>query len=746
MIGLKFNFDYTNCEDLFQTIDYVNPFIGTGIHGNTIPGAQAPFGMISVSPNTTFDNYDAEEARPGYKFYRNEIYGFGLTHFSGVGCHAMQDLQFIPIEGNLLHSPVNNKGIYKSLFSHEHETAKPGYYSVKLLDYNIYIKFTTTVRSVIGEIEYNSNNHFFIFQPTNSANNIADGSIFIDTTANRIMGWVLTGGFCWRDPGYRPYRLYFVIEFDSKFKTYGIWKNQTNLKNQISIDGKDIGAYISFHLPKNKKVKMKSSISYVSTYNALLNLNTEIPDWNFDKVHSYVKNEWENVLSRIKVDTDNKDDKITFYTALYHSFLAPNVFNDVNGEYIGFDGKVYKIEKGRNKYANFSMWDTYRTTSYLQAMLFPDIASDIIHSLYLDAIQCGAFTNWSMNNIEYGVMNGYSSIPFIANMYTFGAQNVDIKAINELLKKISTSLHTCQNAWGWWGIDEYLNLGFVPVDKYAHGTSMTMEYSIADYCIAKLFLNTGDTLTANYYFRRSQNIFNLFDSSSLFIRGRNTNGKFIEPFDLNTEHGYNEGNAIQYFWSVPHSICKLIDKAGGMNKVENILDTFMSKINVGWAPEQPFYWLGNEPCFGIPYIYIFLQKPWKTQFHIKRINNYFKNTPDGLPGDDDAGAMSSYYVFNSLGLYPYLPAEPIFLISSPIFKNYTILLSNGNKIKVSKYDLNNDIYINSIKINGQEYSKFWLNWNDMKNGINIELIMSNVPNVKNGTNKNDIPPCYYPNF
>ncbi|WP_354355061.1 GH92 family glycosyl hydrolase [Pedobacter sp. UYP30] len=727
-----------------KPIDYVNVFIGTGQSGNTYPGAQAPFGMISISPSNTFDDYNSVDARPGYKYAQKEIRGFGLTHFSGVGCHAMQDLMFLPLTGKLDSSPVNNRNAYKSAFSHQDEKANPGYYQVGLKDYQLNTRFATSQRAGIGEIDYNgTETPRVIFIPTNSANGIANGEVHIDKAKNTVSGWVSTGGFCWRDPAYLPYKIYFVMKFNAPITESGVWIGKQKFAERDTASGNNFASYISF---KNgtKKVKLRTALSFVSTENALLNLNAETPTWDFNNVLSKTQSQWANYLNKITVDGGTDDQKSTFYTAVYHNLLQANVFNDVNQQYFGADDKIHTIEKGRNKYVNFSLWDTYRTTAYLQSIIAPKESSDMIQSLLLDAQQGGALPNWSMNSQEYGVMNGYSPFPFVANMYAMGARNFDLMGMKDMMKKVSMNYYANRGNHGWLNIEEYKKLGYVPFDKNGLGTSMTMEYGIDDYSIAKICEAAGDKEAMNYYLKRSQNVFNLYNPTNKLLQGRNADGKFIEPFDLTTEKGYNEGNAIQYFWSVPHSMKKLVETAGGKKFIESRLDTFMSKIEVGWAPQKPHYWLGNEPCFGATYVYNYLQTPWKAQDYNREIvNKYYTNSPEGLSGDDDAGAMSALYVFSAMGFYPYIPGESGFMISGPLFKKTTIKLANGKTVTINGKNAEaKNAYIQKMSINGKPNSNLWLDWNLMQKGAVVDFTMGEKPNRNWGNKEADAPPSY----
>ena len=739
LIVLFFFITKTNAQK--QPYDYVNTFIGTQ-DGNTYPGAQAPFGMLSVSPSNTFADYNDAYARPGYQYPEKVIRGISLTHFSGVGCHAMQDIMFM-LATAIDSSPVYKKNAYTSAFSHQDEKASPGYYSMKLNGYDIDVQFAAALHSCIGEINYNKNQQkYLVFEPTNSANGISNGEINIDTINNKVTGFITTGGFCWRDPADRPYVLYFLMEFDKKIDAFGVWKGNYKMADTSKVSGNNIAAYLSF-AEGDTKVKMKTAISSVSVANAQLNLSSEIKDWNLISIKEKAKKDWSVYLNKIQVSGGTEDEKTTFYTAVYHNLLQPNIWQDVNGEYKGFDDKIHAIEKGRSKYVNFSLWDTYRTTAYLQAMLAPKEASDMVHSLLLDAEQGGAFPNWSMNNKEYGVMNGYSPLPFIANMYAVGARNFNLNTVKNMMKKVSITYHGCQGIAGWANLEDYKKYGYVPVDKHGFGTSMTEEYGIDDYAVAKMCEAAGDT-AANYYFKRSQNVFNLYNSATGFIQAKTSDGQFVKNFRDTSQIGFNEGNAIQYLWSVPHSITKLIQVAGGNKKMDARLDTFISVIEEGWAPGKPHYWIGNEPCFGAVYVYNYLQTPWKAQYNVRRIiSRYFTNSPEGLPGDDDVGAMSALYVFSAIGWYPYLPATGGFTVTGPLFNQIKIKLDTGKIIEIQGKNAQTDApYIQGMKLNGKPSSSLWINWNTISNGAVVSFEMGRKENKNWGAGKKDMPPSF----
>lgn len=725
--------------------DAVNPFIGTGNEGNCYPGAQAPFGMISISPNNPFDKKEDVASRPGYKYSRSEINGFGMTHFSGVGCHAMQDLQFLPVTGSLDRTPVGDRFAYRSEFSHEHETAKPGYYAVSLPDYQVDTKFTAMPHSAIGEFAFKSaDDAHCVFMPTNSANGIGAGELHIETSSMTVTGWVSTGGFCWRDPHDRPYRVYFVAKFNARFSDYGTWKGREKFPRQSNVAGDDIAAFVSFGNRKDRPVKMKMAISYVSIDNARQNLNAEISCWDFDGVHRTVQDEWTDYLSRMTVEGGTEAERKTFYTAVYHNLLHPNIYNDVNGAYMGFDDKVHQVEPGRKQYANFSLWDTYRTSSFLQALLAPKESSDMIQSLLHDAEQGGAYPNWSMNNVEYGVMNGYSTFPFIAAMYAMGARDFDLQASKDMMKKVSTSYLKCKGYQGWVCLDDYMRYGYVPVDRHGHGASMTLEYCIDDFSIAQICKAAGDSSAYSYYMDRAQNFENIFDKETRLFRPRKQDGSFLSPFTETGTDGYNEGNAIQYFWSVPHNMDAVISLAGGRKFVEDRLDAFTSKINRGWAPDQPYYWLGNEPCFGSAFVYNYLGKPWKSQILVRKVLSSFNDTPDGLPGDDDAGAMSALYVFSAIGLYPCIPGIGGFTVTGPLFDRVQIKTGKGKVLVITAQNAPTvNPYIQSVRFNKKDVTSTWIPWHQLEKGGVLDFVMGNMPDRHWGTGSNAAPPSFY---
>lgn len=708
-------------------VDYaahVNPFIGTGETGNCYPGAQAPFGMISLSPNTSFEDYDNWYARPGYKYDREEIVSFTTTHISGVGCHAMQDLPFMPSVGQLDRSPVKNREAYMSKFSHQHESARPGQYQVSLLSTGIEVDMCTSTRAGIVSLDYpQTRNAHVLFTPTHSANGVADSELNIDFKTREISGWVRTGGFCWRDPSLYPYVLYFTARFNRPFKSYGVWDASNKSIGKTVVSGDSTAAFLSFDCQGSSQVLMKIAISYVSVDNARLNL-TEIKGWDHAKVKRRITKLWNEHLGKIHIDGSEQQEKTIFYTALYHNMLQPSIFEDMNGEYIGFDDQVHTVDEGHHHYANFSLWDTYRTTAQLQTLLFPDRASDMVMSLIRnsDQAQGGGLPIWTIANTDNGCMNGYSAAPFIANMLAFGATDIDLEAVKDKLVQTGRSYHRIKDSRGWEGLEEYKRLGYVPYESFPEEcVSMTVEYSIDDFSIAEVCRLAGDSLNYSYFLKRSKNVFNLFNSNSRFLQPRHRDGNWVADFDSCSSAGFAEGNSNHYTWNIPHHIEELIERCGGSAIAEKRLDRLMSKILIrGWPVHEPYYWLGNEPCFGIPFTYNWLDERGKTSKTLDRVLMNFRDDHEGLVGDDDVGALSALYVFSAAGLYPVKPGIGGFTVVSPRFEKMRWFLGNGMDLKIIQNDKR--FFPGSqlgVKVNGEMLHGHWLQLKPLLEGDTI---------------------------
>lgn len=667
-----------------EILDNVNVFIGTTNGGNTTPAACAPFGMISCGPTSLFNASDLYNSRSGYDYAKDSIANFSLTHVSGWGCHGALDIPFMPVSAKPVTSPVFNPASYASSFSHADEFAIPGYYEVYLADVRMGVKTASAERAAIMEITKDEDGEsYLVFAPTNASNGITAASLEVHPDLNRITGFGTSGGFCWRDPSLYDYTVYFVAECSKEITSYGFWRGNEMLEGAAkSLEGNAVAGYVGFE-QRDEPLVIRIAISFVSVENAIGNLEHELAGHSLTSLKKETARKWAEGLGKMRVESPDEDLKVQMYTALYHNMLHPNIFNDVNGEYVGFDDQVYTIDEGRNKYVNFSNWDTYRTTAQLQGLLFPEQAADMIHSLYLDSKQgCPAgFPIWGYFNNETFVMNGYSGLPLIANLYAFGGRNIALEEVKDQMVWAANSQYRSG--------EEYIEHGYVPDEPGDHNysVSMTLEYSIDDYAVASMCRYAGDSAQYRYFNDRSGSVFNLFNPELGYLQRRDAGGEWVFPFDSASDAGFNEGNAAQYTWNVPHDLPGLVDRMGGTAAAEMRLDHFTSKILIeGWNVEVPFYWPANQPSFIAPFVYNFVGKPEKAQSLLWEVtSSIFSNSPGGLPGNDDLGATSAMYLFAVAGLYPLVPGVPEFTLTGPIAERVEFYLDNG-KVIVSEGD------------------------------------------------------------
>jgi len=670
-----------NAQPLVKMVD---PFIGTAGQGNTYPGAQAPFGMISISPNSVFENYMSEssyESRSGYNYYNDRISGFSLTHFSGIGCHAMQDL---PVTFTTMvpdTSPVYRKHFYSHTFEKADEHAEPGYYSVAF-DNGVRVEATSAIRSGIFRVSNASHSDLhFLLNPNGAANGITNASLQFEKSRKLLTGWARTGGFCDRNPENHPYTIYFAFIFSHDPEDEGAWEINLNKPFQSEIQGK--GA-VFFNFGAINELIVRVGISFVSSKNAIENLERELLDLPFDTLKYRTAMSWEEHLSKVIIsDTGQIDIKKQFYTAMYHNMLQPSIFQDVNGEYVGFDDEVHTADLGRNIYTNFSLWDTYRTSIQLQSILFPDRVSDMVRSLLLFTEQShGGLPVWALHNTDNGVMNGYSAVPFIANARAFGADDFDLNHAIFLMKKAALKETSIKEGRGWEDLSIYVEKGFLPqdlVNKYS--VSKMLEYSIADYSLAALCRASGDSSGYEYFLQRSEQVFEVFNVATGYFQPKMSDGHWMKPFEIGSTIGFNEGNAGQYNFSIQQHWTKFVELFGGKGKVKERLDQYFEKIFCeGWYVDKPNFWVGNEPSFGAQFHYSRIGYTEEAAVFNEKALSCFSNRPDGLPGNDDSGALSALFVFCTLGVYPSYPAEVKFDKIEPLLKEVVIQSDIWTKI------------------------------------------------------------------
>jgi predicted alpha-1,2-mannosidase len=740
---------------------YVNPFIGTEGYGNTFPGATVPFGMMQWSPDTTVNGF--------YKYRDSTIRGFSLTHLDGAGCPAYADIPFLPTIEPIKASPATNLSDYASSFSHEHEQAAPGFYSVKL-NSGVEVKLSVTARAGFGVFTYPSSSEAnLLINAGGSAtgNSIASVQIIGD---KEVVGSAMSGVFC---GSHTSYTIFFAAQFDRPFKHFGTWNAASVNPNLRTSIAKQAGAILTFDTTQERDVKVKVGISFVSIENARLNCNSEINGWDFDAVRQKARATWNRWLNRILVEGGTRQEKEIFYTALYHALISPNVFTDVNGEYIGFDRLVHTA-RGYTHYTNLSDWDIYRTVVQLQALLAPRETSDMMQSLVADAEQSGWLPNWPFANDVADVMGGDNPVPLITTAYAFGAKDFDTQAALRYMVKGGT-----QSGTGIHGyterphLAEYLQRGYVPfysfgLDNSIVAGSVTLEYANDDFAIAQFAEALGDMVTHRTFMRRAQNWQNLFDAEIGFIRPRRASGVFLEgfdadavlphsevPWDRSDQAGFQEGTTWQYTWMIPYNYQGLFQAIGGNGEVIRRLDKFFTKLS-GWG--TPYFNIANEPDFVAPYAYTFAGAPSRTQKTVRRImRETFKPIPDGLPGNDDLGATSAWYIWGAIGLYPAIPGVGGFIISSPSFSSITIRLgdarplagqpdwgADGRQIRITYEESStSNPYVQKLTLNGKSYSRAWLPMEIINSGTTtLKFTLSDTPNTTWASNPADAPPSF----
>ncbi|WP_165314302.1 GH92 family glycosyl hydrolase [Agromyces protaetiae] len=722
---------------------YVDPMIGTGNGGesvgevNNFPGVAAPFGMMQLSPDTP-------NAPGGYHYDANTIKGFSLNHAS-VGCPAFGDIPILPVTGAIASGQVPNADRLSNRtvgFSHDDEHAELGSYSLGLAN-GVDVDLTATTRTGLLEFEFPADQLASIVVKSGSSIGGSRANTHVEVVGDsEVAGYSTTGGFCAVNDN--EYTVYFDIVFDRPFQSHGTYVDRVNTADALSADGPNSGAYLGFDVAEDQTVTAKVSMSYVSIDGARRNMAAEIPGWDLAPVAADTREQWRQLLSKVAVGGGEDEHLTQFYTALYHSFLHPNTFNDVDGQYIGFDDVVRTLEPGQTQYANFSDWDIYRSLVQLQALLLPDETAQMGESLLRDAQQQGGWwPRWPLANDTTSQMNGDNSVPVYVNYAVWGADTskMDLAAALEIMEKGATQ--SAPVGWGWYerrGVEDYVELGYQPNnadsagDHGLQGASQTLEWAIDDYTIAQLAGLLGDDETREEYLQRSQNWQNIFNPTTGYLSPRDDFGAFpagpgyVPPTGNNFgQSGYAEGNAAQYNWLVPQNLKGLIDSMGGAEPTIERLDAFFEQINAG--PNVPFMWAGNEINFGVPWVYNALGQPWKTQEQVRRIQTeLFANGPGGAPGNDDLGAQSSWYVWASLGLYPITPGETDLGVHAPLFEHAKLSLGNGNTIRINAEGAGVDAaYVTDLRLDGQEYEHTALPQSFAVQGGTLDFTLSNEP-------------------
>lgn len=692
--------------------DYVNPFIGTGGHGHTYPGATMPFGMVQLSPDTRLEGWDGCS---GYHYTDSIIYGFSHTHLSGTGISDYGDVLLMPTSGKL-HFDNGYKGNldegYGSRFSHEHEFASPGFYSVKLEDYDIDVALTVTPRVGFHEYTFNKGGTSHVILDLSHRDTLLEHNLEV-VNATTIQGKRISKA--WADEQY----VYFYMQFSKPFIEAVSPDNQVKSTEKIAF---------SFNTEPGEKIYVKLGLSAVSETGAKANLEAELSDWNFESIKQEAQQNWGKQLDKIQVKGGTADQKTIFYTALYHSLLSPNLYQDVDGKYRGMDLEVHKT-KSHTNYSVFSLWDTFRATHPLYTIIEQKRTNDFINT-FLDQYEKGGLLPiWELAGNYTGCMIGYHSIPVITDAYVKGIRGYDAQKVFKAMLHSANQDHL--------GLKSYKSLGYIPADHEAESVSKTLEYAYDDWCISKMAALLNQPETASYFLERSQFYKNIFDPESGFMRAK-VNGNWFGPFDPSeVNFNYTEANAWQYSLFVPQDIEGLISLYGGPKPFEKQLDNlFAASTDLVGRQQADItgligqYAHGNEPSHHMAYFYNYIGKPHKTQFRIRQIlESLYQNSPEGLSGNEDCGQMSSWYVLSAMGFYPVTPGLPYYTLGAPIFDEVAIYMENGNTFKItSKNNSSKHFYVQDVTLNGQSYKKSFLNHETIMKGGSLSFVMSDTPN------------------
>lgn len=700
---------------------HVDPFIGTGaveggLSGNNYPGATAPFGMVQLSPDThpAPDWYNAS----GYDYNDSTIYCFSHTRLSGTGASDFIDLAFFPTTGNAS----------SSRFSHDQESASPGYYSVRLLDEGILAELSATTRVGIHRYTYPSDTpRRLTIDLDHSSNKGSWGRTIIQsqirqTGPRTIEGFrVITGWAKLR-------KIYFTAEFSEDIAAMELSDGDVKRDGATVINGRALKAKLDFG-KAGRPVVAKVALSGVSLPNARLNMQAEAPHFDFDRYVSQADMEWDNTLGRI--EAEGPDDKLkTFYTALYHTMIQPNTFSDVNGQYMTPAYTVGQLPEGATQYSTFSLWDTYRAAHPLYSILMPELNAAFVNSMLRHYAEYGYLPIWHIWGQDNYCMIGNHAIPVIADAVLRGLPGIDIEEAYEAVRESSLQSHPNSP------FDIWEKYGYMPEPLQTQSVSITLEMAYDDWCVAQMARKLGKNDDYERFITRSQYFRNLYDPAVGFFRAKDENGRWTEPFDplkfgANGGYPFTEGNAWQYGWYVPHDIPALISLTGGKKAFEKKLDTFFTLTDTSGVKNDNIsgcigqYAHGNEPSHHVAYLYNEAGAPRKTQAMVARImNEMYDNTSAGYAGNDDCGEMSAWYIFSAMGFYPVNPVSGEYSLGTPLFDKCTIHLPSGKEFLITASRRHPEDYaVKSVSLNGEKHRATSISYDDITSGGHLHFNM-----------------------
>jgi predicted alpha-1,2-mannosidase len=722
--------------------DSVRPMLGTAGDGHTFPGATLPFGMVQLSPDTGTQGW---ERCSGYQFADASIEGFSHTHLSGTGAADLGDLLVQPTVGDaraqLVPTRANQHPVYSSAFSHDQEWSSPGYYKVILKDYKITAELTATEHSGFHQYTFPASDQGHIL--IDLVHGIGGGRV-LDSSLTVENNTTLTGYR--RNRGWAQNRTtFFVLEFSKPFATFGLQNAAAELPDTKTARGTAIRAHLDFKTAANEKILIRVGLSPTSIDNARKNLAAEIKDWDFAATTAAARKSWEDALSVISIDTPDEALRQTFYTAIYHTMLAPTLYNDVDRRYMGADGQVHDADF--QYYSTFSLWDTFRAEHPLLTFVTPSRVNDFVNSMLVHSEQFNQHTLpvWTLGSNETWTMIGYHSIPVIADAYAKGFRGFDPEKLYAAMRRTATENRN--------GLDQYQALGYIPSITSGRGVSAnggggqcvsrTLEYAYDDWCIAQMARALGKADDAALFTKRSQYYRNVFNAETKFMQGRLADGTYRNPFDPTTFSGdFTEGNAWQYSWFVPQDPHDLITLLGGDALFLEKLDQLFTTPTGGrGAPPDVAHGIGqyahgNEPVHHVPYLFNYAGAPAKTADRVRRImKDLYSSKNDGLCGNDDCGQMSAWFVLSAMGFYPVNPADGRYILGSPLLDRATIRLDpkyypNAKRGIFTIRALNNsptNLYIQSATLNGQPLDRSYFTHADLAAGGELVLQMGDKP-------------------
>jgi len=715
----------TSFQEEPYPLAYVDTYIGTGGHGHTFLGVSMPFGAVQLGPSNINKGWDWCS---GYHYSDSIVIGFSHLHLSGTGCSDSGDILFMPYCGKATIEPGTQDDPdsgYASRYTHANEVTRPYYYSLLLDDYNIKAELTTSKR--VGYHRYTfpegKEQHIIInLQDANGDDRPME--TYIEQKDERtIVGYRFSKGWS------KDQRIYFAAIFSQPVKLE-IYDNEVLISDK-SLKAINIKGLLSFNTFQDQ-IDIKVGLSPVSTDNALLNIKTEIPHWNFERVVNENMDSWNNELNKVTVESGDESAKRIFYTALYHTCIAPTLFNDVNKDYRGTDKKVYK-NADFNNYTVFSLWDTYRAVHPLFTILQPDRIDDHINTMIAIFQQQGRLPVWHLYGSDTNEMIGIQSVPVVADAIIKGYKGFNYELAYQAMKQSMLSDYK--------GLNYVREYGYIPADLEKESVAKGLEYAIADWGVAQVAKKLGKQDDYEFFIRRASFYKKYWDSDMNFFRGKNKDGSWRIPFNpvksVHRNDDYCEGNAWQYTWLVPHDVEGLVSLFGSEKEFVNKLDSlFVLEGDMGNEASGDIsgllgqYAHGNEPGHHTIYLYAFVGEQWKTAEKARYIfENFYQDDPDGLHGNEDCGQMSAWYIFSTLGFYPVNPSNGTYVFGSPLFDKATISLPDNKEFEVTTTNNSKDnIYIQSVELNGKPYTRSYISHKDIMNGGNINFIMGRTPN------------------